>query len=190
MFFRFPPDARWNAERSAVEFGIGVGEYEGVVRVGRRVFQALLGQAPTPERCLEAYHLHRTRLELIAERKVRRRQLTDDGNIEITGRDLREREAKKQRARWLSGGSRDEGMATICSPNRRPIYCSDQDRSSTAGSRQATRPDVAWLDANCGAVLRWPLGDEWRRERRGCHLLSRLGPCEGVRQSLVYRLPN
>jgi len=32
-----------------------------------------------------------TRLELIAERKVRRRQLTDDGNIEITGRDLREK---------------------------------------------------------------------------------------------------
>jgi len=27
MFFRFPPDARWNPERSAVEFGIGMGEY-------------------------------------------------------------------------------------------------------------------------------------------------------------------
>lgn len=23
MFFRFPPDARWNAERASVEFGIG-----------------------------------------------------------------------------------------------------------------------------------------------------------------------
>ena len=79
MFFRFPPDARWNSERSVVEFGIGVGEYEGVVRVSRRVFQIVLTEAPTPERCLEAYHLHRTRLELIAERKVRRRQLTDDG---------------------------------------------------------------------------------------------------------------
>ena len=32
------------------------------------------------------------RLELIAERKLRRRQLTDDSNVEITGRDLRERE--------------------------------------------------------------------------------------------------
>jgi hypothetical protein len=32
MFFRFPPDARWNPERSVVEFGIGIGEYEGVVR--------------------------------------------------------------------------------------------------------------------------------------------------------------
>jgi hypothetical protein len=92
MFFRFPPDARWNADLGAVEFGIGVGEYEGV-HVCRRVFQALLDQAPTPERCLEAYYADRTRLELIAERKVRRRQLTDDGNVEITGRDLREREA-------------------------------------------------------------------------------------------------
>jgi hypothetical protein len=64
------------------------------VRVSRRVFQILLPEAPTPERCLEAYHLHRTRLELIAERKVRRRQLTDDGNVEITGRDLREREPR------------------------------------------------------------------------------------------------
>jgi Protein of unknown function (DUF1488) len=94
MFFTFPEDARWNPDRMAVEFGIGIGEYEGVVRVGRRVFQALLDQAATPERCVEAYHLHRTRLELIAERKVRRRQLTEDGNIEITGRDLREREAR------------------------------------------------------------------------------------------------
>jgi hypothetical protein len=51
----------------------------------RRVFQTLLPEAPTSERCLEAYHLHRTRLELFAERKLRRRQLTDDGNVEITG---------------------------------------------------------------------------------------------------------
>ena len=93
MFFRFPPDARWSPERNTVEFGTGVGEYEGTVRISRRVFQILLPEAPMPERCLEAYHLHRTRLELIAERKVRRKQLTGDGNVEITGRDLREREA-------------------------------------------------------------------------------------------------
>ena len=85
MFFRFPLDARWNPERSAVEFGIGVGDYEGVVRVPRLVFQQLLSESPTPERCLEAYHLHRTRLELIAERRVSRKQLTDDANVEITG---------------------------------------------------------------------------------------------------------
>ena len=48
MFFRFPPDARWNPERSLVEFGIGVGEYEGVVRISRRVFQILLPETPTP----------------------------------------------------------------------------------------------------------------------------------------------
>src|SRR5436305_1754448 len=95
MFFRFPPDARWNEECGAVEFGIGIGEYEGVVRISRRVFQGLLDQAPTPERCLEAYHLQRTRLELIAERKLHRRQLTDDGNVEITGRDLRERNSAR-----------------------------------------------------------------------------------------------
>jgi hypothetical protein len=52
MFFRFPPDARWNPERSVVEFVIGLGEYEGVVRVSRRVFQILLSGNPTPEHSL------------------------------------------------------------------------------------------------------------------------------------------
>jgi hypothetical protein len=94
MFFAFPPDGRWNPERQTVEFSVSIGAYEGVVRVGRRVFQTLLAESPTPERCVEAYHLHRTRLELIAERKLRRRQLTDEGNVEITGRDLREREPR------------------------------------------------------------------------------------------------
>ena len=66
MFFTFPDDARWNAERQAVEFGVEIGEYRGVVRVPRRVFQRLL-----------------------AERELRRRQLTEDGNVEIRGRNLR-----------------------------------------------------------------------------------------------------
>ena len=69
MFFRFPEDARWDSDRCCVAFGIGIGEYEGVVRVYRRVFQALLNEGPTPNRCLEAYYLHRTRLERIAEAK-------------------------------------------------------------------------------------------------------------------------
>jgi hypothetical protein len=89
MFFTFPEDARWNAERQAVEFGVVVGEYEGVVRVPRRVFQRLLPDQPTPERCVEAYYLQRTRFERIAERKLRTRQLTEDGNVEISGRDFR-----------------------------------------------------------------------------------------------------
>ena len=95
VLFTFPEDARWNEALSAVEFGVGVGEYQGVVRVRRQVFRNMLDQRPTAQRCLEAYHLQRTRLELIAERKLRRRQLTDDLNIEITGRDLREREPRR-----------------------------------------------------------------------------------------------
>jgi hypothetical protein len=90
MFFTFPEDARWNADRQAVEFGVAIGEYEGVVRVGRNVFRRFVDGAITPERCVEAYHLERTRFERIAERKLRARQLTDDANVEITGRDLRE----------------------------------------------------------------------------------------------------
>ena len=34
MFFTFPEDARWNAERQAVGFGVEVGEYRGMVRGG------------------------------------------------------------------------------------------------------------------------------------------------------------
>ena len=89
MFFTFPEDAHWNADRQAVEFGVEIGEYRGVVRVPRRVFQRLLSERPTRDRCVEGYYLQRTRFESIAERKLRRRQLTEDGNVEISGRDLR-----------------------------------------------------------------------------------------------------
>jgi len=89
MFFSFPADARWSEDRQAVEFGVEIGEYRGVVRVPRRVFQRLLPERPTPERCVEAYYLQRTRFESIAERKLRRRQLTENWNVEISGRDLR-----------------------------------------------------------------------------------------------------
>jgi hypothetical protein len=70
--------------------GVEIGEYRGVVQVSRRVFQRLLPERPTPERCVEAYCLQRPGFESIAERKLHRRQLTEDGNVEITGRDLRE----------------------------------------------------------------------------------------------------
>ena len=101
MFFSFPEDARWNPDVEAVEFSVSIGEYEGVVRVARQVFRGFLDGSVTPERCLEAYHLHRTRFECAAERKLRRRQLADDANIEITGRDLREPDG-------LASDSRDE----------------------------------------------------------------------------------
>ena len=90
MFFAFPEDASWNANRQAVEFGVSIGEYDGIVRVSRKVFRHFVEGAATPERCLEAYHLERTWFERIVERKLRNRQLTEDGNVEITGRDLRE----------------------------------------------------------------------------------------------------
>ena len=48
MFFTFPEDASWNAEQQAVEFGVEIGEYRGVVRVPRRVFQRLPPEPPTP----------------------------------------------------------------------------------------------------------------------------------------------
>jgi Protein of unknown function (DUF1488) len=88
-FFTFPEDARWMLSGQAVEFGVEIGEYRGVVRVPRRVFQRLLPERPTPEGCVEVYYLQRTRFESIAERKLRRRQLTDDGNVEISERDFR-----------------------------------------------------------------------------------------------------
>ena len=92
-FFEFPENARWNADRDAVEFSVILRPYEGTVRIGRRAFQRLLDQSPTPERCFGSFHLQRTRFELIVEHKLRRRQLAEDGNVEITGRDLRERTA-------------------------------------------------------------------------------------------------
>lgn len=93
LFFEFPEDARWNDDHDAVEFSVILRPYEGTVRIGRRVFQGLLDQRPTPKRCIEAFHLQRTRFEMVAERKLRRRQLTETGDVEITGRDLRERTA-------------------------------------------------------------------------------------------------
>jgi hypothetical protein len=81
MFSTFLEDARWNAERQAVEFGVEIGEYSGVVRVPRCVFQRLLPERPNPERCVEAYYPVRDH----RRRKLRRRQLTEDGNVEISG---------------------------------------------------------------------------------------------------------
>jgi hypothetical protein len=89
MFFAFPGEGRWNVDREALEFTVGIGAYNGVVRVPRAVFRQLLGHTPTPPQCLEAYYRERTAFEIAAETKLRARLLTSDGNIEITGRDLR-----------------------------------------------------------------------------------------------------
>ncbi len=65
-----------------------MGEYEGTVRIPKIVFRRLLGQPMSPEKCLEAYHLYRTQFERAVEAKLQRRELAEDGNIELTGRDL------------------------------------------------------------------------------------------------------
>jgi uncharacterized protein DUF1488 len=86
--FSFPDDALWNETARAVEFGIAIGEYRGIVRVPQRVFQQLLSHAVTPQSCLEAYHLHRSAFEHAAETKLRTRRLTEDGNVELSLHDL------------------------------------------------------------------------------------------------------
>ena len=42
------PSLSCACEGSAVEFGVEIGEYHGVVRVPRRVFQRLLPERPLP----------------------------------------------------------------------------------------------------------------------------------------------
>jgi hypothetical protein len=86
LFLTFPEDAHWNAERQAGESGVEIGEYHGVVRVPRR---ASCRSDPRPSAASRRTQLQRSRFESIAERKLRRRQLTEDGNVEISGRDLR-----------------------------------------------------------------------------------------------------
>src|SRR5205814_8607226 len=101
-------------------------------------------ETAAPERCLEAYHLDRTRLELIAERKVRRRQLTDDGKVEITGRDLRERSVPARHPRPIAiAGPLHESRVAWCyapvcrlrrqassSRGRAPFSCQGERRGS------------------------------------------------------------
>ena len=89
MLFTFPENAHWNAERQAVEFGVEIGEYR-VVRVPRREFQRLLPERPTPSAVSRRTTSSGPGFESIAQRKLRRRQLlTEDGDVEISGRDLR-----------------------------------------------------------------------------------------------------
>ena len=88
--FTFPEDARWNPERRPWSSGsrsTSTAAWSGCAAAGDP--RATAGAAH-PEPCVEANYLQRTRFECIAKRKLRRRQLTEDGNVEISGRDLRE----------------------------------------------------------------------------------------------------
>ena len=106
VFFTSPEDGRWNEHWYAAEFSVASAStrtsYASRVAYSNRS----LSETPTPERCVAAYHLHRTRFELITERKLRRRQLTDDGYVEISGRDLRERDHRPGRGLSLAAATR------------------------------------------------------------------------------------
>jgi hypothetical protein len=52
MFFTFPQDARWNAERSAVEFGVEIGRTEGWSGSRGAFSNGCLPERPTPYRAL------------------------------------------------------------------------------------------------------------------------------------------
>jgi hypothetical protein len=53
------------------------------------VFQQLLEHSVTPQSCIEAFHLCRSVFERATEAKIRARELTEDGNVELTARDLK-----------------------------------------------------------------------------------------------------
>ena len=48
MFSTFPEDARWNAERQAVELWVEISEYHGVVRVLSACFNGHCRSGPLP----------------------------------------------------------------------------------------------------------------------------------------------
>ena len=65
--FVFPDDAVWDEAREAVTFSVELGEYRGTCVVPRRVLHDLIGQRPTPEDCVQHFHLQRTQFERIVE---------------------------------------------------------------------------------------------------------------------------
>jgi hypothetical protein len=126
VFFTFSEDARWNPDRNAVEFGVEIANIEASCACFRSYFQRLprLNAA-------EAYHLYRTRLELIAERQDRRRQLTDDGNVEIAGLAIcGSGKLHPQQTGSSSVELLDKGGTTSRSRRRTPVSCQSQDRGA------------------------------------------------------------
>ena len=87
--FVFPDDAVWDEAREAVTFSVELGEYRGTCVVPRRVLHELIGQRPTPEDCVQHFHLQRTQFERIVEAKIAARELEPDASILITTRDVR-----------------------------------------------------------------------------------------------------
>jgi hypothetical protein len=93
MFSTFPEDARWNAERRAVEFA---GRDRRVPRGGSgaaaRDPRATAGAAH-PEPCVEANYLQRTRFECIAA-EAAPAPIDRGWECQVTGGDRREWEIR------------------------------------------------------------------------------------------------
>ena len=81
MLFTFPEDAGWKAERHAP-----VGSRSAALLGCTARVLALLPERP-PEVCRRLLPTADP-LREIAKRKIRRRQLTEDANVEISGREL------------------------------------------------------------------------------------------------------
>src|SRR5260221_13069068 len=87
--FLFPDDAAWDDVREAVTFSVELGDYRGSCAVPRRVFHDLVGRRPTPEECVQQFHLQRTEFERIVEAKLAARELEPDASVLISMRDVR-----------------------------------------------------------------------------------------------------
>src|SRR5260221_8614362 len=93
--FVFPDDAAWDDAREAVTFSVELGDYRGSCVVPRRVFHDLVGRQPTPEECVQQFHLQRTEVERIVEAKLAARELEPDPNVLISMRDVRRFKASR-----------------------------------------------------------------------------------------------
>lgn len=87
--FVFPDDAAWDEAREAVTFTVELGDFRGTCIVPRRVFHDLIGRRPSPEECVEHFHLQRTDYERIVEAKIAARALEPDASVLISTRDVR-----------------------------------------------------------------------------------------------------
>jgi hypothetical protein len=67
MFFSFPRTPAGTSDRQAVEFGVVIGEYP--AWSGSRVFQRLLPERLSPEKCVDATVFSDPGFESVAERK-------------------------------------------------------------------------------------------------------------------------
>ena len=83
MFFRFPPDARWNVERSVVEFGIGLGEYEGMCHYHQTSPQSSFTQGRLISQATSDGRITLTDSRLIVTRGGRREESPVNGRNEF-----------------------------------------------------------------------------------------------------------